>query len=73
MEEAIATAKDLAFNPTESLFAVKKLVSENLGQIDIMNVEERERAEFEAARERPEFKEAVNAFLEKRQPNFHKT
>ena len=73
MEEALATAKDIAFNPTESLMAIKKLAWQNLDEGDIMTIHERERQEFQAAMDRPAFKEAVSAFTEKRQPDFHKS
>ena len=72
MEEAVATAQDIAFNPTESLLIIKKLTWQNLDEGDIMTLHQREGVEFAAAMERPAFKEAVRAFLEKRQPDFHK-
>jgi enoyl-CoA hydratase/carnithine racemase len=71
--EAIATADEMAFNPTESLFAVKRMAWMNLGEGDIATVEDRENHEFAAALARPTFKEAVSAFMEKRQPDFHKS
>lgn len=71
LDEAIATAQEIAFNPTESLLAIKKLAWQNLDEGDIMTLHQREREEFAAAMQRPSFKEAVRAFLEKRQPNFH--
>ncbi len=73
MEEAIALAQDIAFNPTESLLAIKKLTWQNLDEGDITTLHQREGVEFTAAMERPSFKEAVRAFLEKRQPDFHKS
>jgi len=73
MAEATATAQDIAFNPTESLLAIKRLTWQNLDEGNIMTIHQREREEFNAAMSRPAFKEAVNAFLEKRQPDFHKT
>ncbi|MGB6837757.1 MAG: enoyl-CoA hydratase/isomerase family protein [Dehalococcoidia bacterium] len=72
IEEAVATAQEIAFNPTESLFAIKKLAWQNLAEGDIPTVQGREQEEFAAALARPTFKEAVSAFLEKRQPDFHK-
>ncbi|GAH63311.1 unnamed protein product, partial [marine sediment metagenome] len=72
MVEAIAIAQDIAFNPAEALLAIKKLTWQNLDESDIMTIHERERQEFAAAMARPAFKEAVSAFLEKREPNFHK-
>lgn len=72
IEEAVATAQEIAFNPTESLFAIKKLAWQNLAEGDIPTVQGCEQEEFAAALARPTFKEAVSAFLEKRQPDFHK-
>ncbi len=72
VEQAVAIAQEIAFNPTDSLFAIKKLAWQNLAEGDITTIQGRERAEFAAALARPTFKEAVSAFLEKRQPDFHK-
>jgi 2-(1,2-epoxy-1,2-dihydrophenyl)acetyl-CoA isomerase len=71
MEAAMDTAAEIAFNPAESLAAIKRLVWQNLTATDLKEVLERENTEFAAAMERPAFKEAVKAFLEKRQPEFH--
>lgn len=73
MAEALATAQDIAFNPTESLLAIKKLAWQNLDETDIGAVQGREGPEFSAAMARPSFREAVSAFIEKRQPNFHQS
>ena len=72
MEEAIATAQEIAFNPTESLLAIKKLSWQNLDEGDIITIRDREGKEFGAALSRPSFKEAVSAFMEKRKPDFHR-
>lgn len=72
MEEALATAQEIAFNPAESVMAVKRLAWQNLDEGDIKTIQEREGVEVRAAVARPDFKEAVTAFLEKRQPDFHK-
>lgn len=71
METALATAREIAFNPTESLLGVKKLVWEQLSHKPYEDVQAAEGAELAAAMSRPHFKEAVRAFLEKRQPDFH--
>lgn len=73
MEEALATAQEIAFNPADSVMAVKRLAWENLNEGDIKTIQEREGVEVRAAVARPDFKEAVTAFLEKRQPDFHKS
>lgn len=72
MDEALATAQEIAFNPAESVMAVKRLAWQNLDEGDIKTIQEREGVEVRAAVARPDFKEAVTAFLEKRQPDFHK-
>ncbi len=69
---AMDTAAEIAFNPAESLTAIKRLVWQNLTESDLKEVLKRENSEFAAARQRPAFKEAVKAFLEKRQPEFNR-
>ena len=44
---------------------------ENLTSVDIRRVMREETREFVAAQRRPHFKEAVTAFREKRDPDFH--
>ena len=72
MEHALETAAEIAFNPTESLFAIKKLTWANAVAGDTKAARERENVEFGAAQARPAWKEAVTAFREKRQPDFHR-
>ena len=72
LEEAVTLAADIAFNPTESLLVIKKLTWAHLAETDIGKVMVSEGTELLAATARPAFGEAVSAFLEKRQPDFHK-
>ena len=72
MEDAIATAAEIAFNPAASLASIKRQAWENLTRGDITAIQRQEMREFVAAQRRPTFKEAVTAFREKRDPNFHK-
>ena len=72
MDEALALAAEIAFNPTESLLVIKSLAWTNLGEPDIGEVMAREAKELLAAAQRPAFREAVTAFMEKRRPDFHK-
>ena len=72
MDDAIATAAELAFNPAESLAAVKRQVWANVTKADYLEVMREEMREFFLAQGRPQFKEAVMAFREKRDPDFHK-
>jgi enoyl-CoA hydratase/carnithine racemase len=72
LDRAVEIASEMAFNPTENLAAIKKLTWENLSEGDIRQVMQRENAEFGAAQNRPAWKEAVSAFREKREPDFHR-
>jgi enoyl-CoA hydratase/carnithine racemase len=72
LDDAIATAAEIAFNPAESLAAVKRQVWENLTKANYLEVMAEEMREFALAQARPQFKEAVTAFREKRDPDFHK-
>lgn len=72
LDAAVETAAQIASNPAESLAAIKRLVWTNLTETDIQEMMKREMREFTAALGRPAFKEAVSAFLEKREPQFHR-
>jgi enoyl-CoA hydratase/carnithine racemase len=72
LDAAVETAAEIAFNPAESLRAIKGLAWSGLAQLDLMEVMKHEMVEFNAAMARPTFKEAVTSFTEKRQPDFHK-
>ena len=72
LDAAVETAAEIAFNPTECVQVTKGLTWSSLADPDLMAIIKRERAEYAAAMARPSFKEAVNAFLEKRQPDFHR-
>lgn len=71
IDEAVKLGDEIAFNPTENLAAVKRLVWAHINDSNLDIVKERENKEFREAMQRPTFKEAVQAFMEKRQPNFH--
>jgi len=73
VEEAVNLAQEIAFNPAESLSVIKELTWQNLNETDLAAVQQREGREFAAAMQKPAFKEAVRSFLEKRQPDFHKS
>jgi enoyl-CoA hydratase/carnithine racemase len=73
LERALETAAEIAANPTENLLAVKRLAWRNLVVGDTDEIMASEGVEFAAATARPAHKEAVTAFLEKRQPDFHRT
>jgi enoyl-CoA hydratase/carnithine racemase len=72
MDEAMETAAEIAFNPADSVAAVKSMAWEALQEPSLEAAMKREGIEFNKAMQRPHFKEAVKAFLEKRQPDFHR-
>lgn len=72
IDEAVKLAEEIAFNPSEGLAVVKKLLWSTVKDTAFEQARARESAEFQAAMQRPTFKEANQAFLEKRQPDFHK-
>jgi enoyl-CoA hydratase/carnithine racemase len=72
MDVAIRTAAEIAFNPSESLKVIKSMAWAHLEETSLKEVLKREDKEFAAAMERPAHKEAVKAFLDKRQPDFHR-
>lgn len=72
LEEAVSTAAQIAFNPAENVMAAKRMVWQNLDEGDIPTIQQREGIALGKAVAGPAFKEAVRAFLEKREPDFHK-
>jgi len=72
LDRAVETAAEIAFNPTESVAGIKRAVWANFTETDLNEVMKREVAEFNETMSRPHFKEAVRAFIEKRQPDFHR-
>jgi enoyl-CoA hydratase/carnithine racemase len=70
LDEALVLAGLMAQNPSRQLRMVKELLSQNGSESDLDKVLERETVALELAYKSPEHAEAVNAFLEKRQPNF---
>jgi enoyl-CoA hydratase/carnithine racemase len=73
LDEAIAIAAEIGFNPSESHAAIKRETWDHITQggslAEMMRTEMRE---FVSAQRRPYFKEAVRSFVEKREPDFHK-
>ncbi len=72
MDEAVGLAQEMADNDTELLLAIKKLAWTNLTEPDIRLIQKREGEELMAGTQRPAFREAVTAFMEKRKPDFHR-
>jgi enoyl-CoA hydratase len=72
LDNAVETAAEIAFNPAESVAGIKRTVWANFWESSQDEVMKREVIEFNQTMQRPHFKEAVRAFLEKRQPDFHR-
>ena len=73
LDEAVALAGLIAENPSRQLGMVKNLLSLNGSESDLDKVLARETEALELAYKSPEHAEAVNAFLEKRKPDFRRT
>lgn len=72
LDEAVATAAQIAFNPADHVMAVKRVAWQNLDEGDIPTIQQLEGEVLARAVASPEFKEAVQAFLAKRKPDFHR-
>ena len=72
MSEATGLAREIAANPAPHLRWVKELLTKNGAESDIALVQQREMEALAKAYVSAEHKEAVDAFLEKRPPDFKK-
>jgi enoyl-CoA hydratase/carnithine racemase len=72
IDEAVAHAARYARVHPDTTREVKRLVWANLLEQDLDAVRRREQEAFRAASQRPSHKEAVRAFVEKRQPDFYR-
>jgi len=70
LDTALARARSYAQNPAPQLRWIKQLITENMGETDLREVQRRELRRLEVSYATPEHKEAVAAFLEKREPVF---
>lgn len=70
MDEAFALAEEIAANPTEAVWAAKRLLHENAVEGDLRRVVTQEGQMIREMRSLPDFAEAVRAFTEKRPPRF---
>ncbi len=70
IDKAKGIAREIAVHPARQLMMVKSLLTANGSESDINKVTEREKAALDEAYASAEHKEAVQAFIEKRGPNF---
>jgi enoyl-CoA hydratase/carnithine racemase len=71
MDEALSLATEIANNPTECVIEGKRMVHHHMVEQDVDKLVKEENRTIVAAYQRPAHKEAVKAFLEKRQPTFN--
>lgn len=64
-------AAEIAFNPIEQSRGVKEVTWKNLDEDELDEVQRLEGVWLRKSTSSKAFREAVNAFLEKRQPDFH--
>ncbi|MCY4656900.1 MAG: enoyl-CoA hydratase-related protein, partial [Gammaproteobacteria bacterium] len=68
---AFAKASEIANNPTAVVMMIKELLLRNPMDPDLEAVMERENLRDQIARRQADHKEAISAFLAKREPNFN--
>lgn len=71
LDEALAFAGQIAANPTWQVLQTKRMVWEHESEQDIPKVLAVEGPLFAEASRTPARQEAIRAFMEKREPNFH--
>jgi 2-(1,2-epoxy-1,2-dihydrophenyl)acetyl-CoA isomerase len=72
MEEAMSLAQEIAANPSDAVWATKRLLYENGAEQDMRRVVTQEGFAIREMRRLPDHAEAVRAFMEKREPEFNK-
>lgn len=72
-ETAIAKAAEIANNPTSVVMMIKELLSRNPMDADLEAVMERENIRDQIARRQADHKEAISAFLAKREAKFNQS
>jgi enoyl-CoA hydratase/carnithine racemase len=73
MDEAMATAAAIAENPLECVMEGKRMVHANMVETDIDAVVKDEDRTLTRVQKGPAHKEAVRAFIEKREPRFNQS
>ena len=71
MDEAMALAEEIAANPGDAVWAAKRLLHENAAEGDLRRVVTQEGFAIREMRRTPDHAEAVQAFMEKREPRFN--
>jgi len=71
LDETMALAGEIAANPTDAVWAAKQLLHRNMVELDKDAVVRREGAAITKQYESAGHKEAIRAFIEKRQPRFN--
>jgi 2-(1,2-epoxy-1,2-dihydrophenyl)acetyl-CoA isomerase len=67
---ATRIARGMGENPQTSLRMIKQLMTQNISESDLTAVQRREIEALQRCYTSPEHKEAISAFLEKREPDF---
>ncbi|MEM8923918.1 MAG: enoyl-CoA hydratase-related protein [Actinomycetota bacterium] len=70
LDTAVETARAMGENPQSALAMIKDLLTENMTETSLHEVQKREQRALDAAYATPEHREAIAAFLEKREPDF---
>jgi enoyl-CoA hydratase/carnithine racemase len=70
LDVACRTARSMGENPPTAVREVKRLLTENMSEVDLDVVQGRELAALTRSYKTPEHLEAIDAFLEKREPDF---
>jgi 2-(1,2-epoxy-1,2-dihydrophenyl)acetyl-CoA isomerase len=71
MPEVMKLAEEIAANPHEAIWAAKRLLHANAVESDLRKVVTLESYSIRERQTEPDHKEAVTAFMEKRQPVFN--
>jgi enoyl-CoA hydratase/carnithine racemase len=71
MPEAMALAQEIAANPRDAVWRAKRLLHANVSETDLRRVVTAECYAIREGQSEPDHKEAVLAFMEKREPKFN--
>jgi enoyl-CoA hydratase/carnithine racemase len=70
MPEAMKLAEEIAANPRDAVWAAKRLLHQNAVETDLRRVVTAECYSIRERQTEPDHREAVTAFMEKRDPRF---